>query len=651
MASSLAVKYRPKSFEETLGQSSTIKILERQLELGKLSHCYLFAGASGAGKTSLSRAFANRINKGKGSPIEIDAASNNGVDAIRAIVDSARERAVDSEYKIFIIDECVTGDTEILTSDGYKRIDSLNKKEKIAQYLDDGTIEFVDPIDYIEKDYIGDMFNVSVRNGKRSVLMSPHHVQPLLKNNSNEIIEKYVSDIKFNQNYSLITSGKGCGSKSTLTALDKLAIASQADGYYYGVRKRSNLGYWIIGLSDTTKINNFLSYAKAANIDVKELKGRSETHVRRFAYNLPANITKKLTTYFNLDFSYDGAKAFLDEIVKWDGSKKSGYDKFYSCVDIDNVNFVSAIATLAGYSADQISYDDQNPKHSTIHILRLTETFTRTAEACSKVKEENFNGKIYCVKVPSHKIIIRAQGFTFVTGNCHSISSQGWQAFLKCIEEPPEYTIFMFCTTNPEKVPETIQNRVMRLNISKVDTRLIAERLKFICKQEGFTNYDEACDYLSKLGNGGVRDSIAYLEKCANYNPDLSINNVLECLGNFSYDSFFNLTGALLNGDEAEVLSMVEDYYNSGNDLKMFIENFLEFSLDLAKYCLFKSMSVIKIPSSLESRCIGYSNIPDILDYTNNLVSKLLDIKNAIRQDINPKNTVEVMLINICRGV
>ena len=50
MASSLAVKYRPKSFEETLGQSSTIKILERQLELGKLSHCYLFAGASGAGK-------------------------------------------------------------------------------------------------------------------------------------------------------------------------------------------------------------------------------------------------------------------------------------------------------------------------------------------------------------------------------------------------------------------------------------------------------------------------------------------------------------------------------------------------------------------------------------------------------------------------
>lgn len=337
MANSLAVRYRPQTFESMLGQNSTIKILKRQLETKHLSHCYLFAGSSGCGKTTAARAFAMQINEGKGAPIEIDAASNNGVDAVRAIVDSAKERSVDSEFKIFIIDEC------------------------------------------------------------------------------------------------------------------------------------------------------------------------------------------------------------------------------------------------------------------------------------------------------------------------HAISSQGWQAFLKCIEEPPAYTIFMFCTTNPEKVPETIQNRVMRLNISKVDTKLIAERLKYICKQEGFTNYDEACDYLAKLGNGGVRDSISYLEKCANYDSDLSIDNVLACLGNFSYDSFFNLTGALLNQDEGEVLKMVEEYYNSGNDLKMFIENYLEFVLDLAKYCLFHSMAVVKIPSSLEKRCAGYASIPDVLNYTNKLVNKVLDIKNAIKQDPNAKNTVEAMFINICR--
>ena len=298
----LAVKYRPQTFEEICGQKSIVKILDRQLETNKIKNCYLFCGPSGTGKTTIARALAKRINANKGTPIEIDAASNNSVDNIRNIIDEAKTRALDAEYKIFIIDECVTGDTEILTDEGYKRIDSLTKNEKIAQYLDTGDIEFVKPLAYVEKYYEGDMFKMFLRNGKRAVLMSPHHVQPLLKAKSNEITESYISDIKFNQNYRIITSGKGTGLKSTLTALDKLAIVSQADGYFYGIRKRSDFGYWTIGLSDTNKIENFLNYAKEANIEVKEIKNIPETNVRRFSYKLPVDITKKLKTHFNLDF-------------------------------------------------------------------------------------------------------------------------------------------------------------------------------------------------------------------------------------------------------------------------------------------------------------------------------------------------------------
>jgi len=207
----------------------------------------------------------------------------------------------------------------------------------------------------------------------------------------------------------------------------------------------------------------------------------------------------------------------------------------------------------------------------------------------------------------------------------------------------------MFCTTNPEKVPETILNRTMRFNISKVDINLIKDRLIYICQKENFTNYLEACDYLAKLGNGSVRQSIAYLEKCASYDTDLSINNVLECLGNFSYDSLFDLTGAILNNDEGYVLELIDSYYNAGNDLKLFIEQYLEFVLDLTKYCLFKNMRLLKIPESLGQRCGGYSNIPNILEFSNQLVEKVLAIKNAIKYDTNPKTTVEAMLIGICR--
>ena len=237
----------------------------------------------------------------------------------------------------------------------------------------------------------------------------------------------------------------------------------------------------------------------------------------------------------------------------------------------------------------------------------------------------------------------------FVIDECHMITTAGWNAFLKTIEEPPHYTMFMFCTTNPEKIPQTIQNRVMRFNLTKVNTNAIKERLLYICKEEGFTNYEEACDYISKLSQGGVRDAIAYLEKCANYSNDLNIDNVLECLGNFSYDSFFNLTGAILNKEEGDVLKTINSYYLSGKDLKLFVEQYLDFALDLAKYCLFKDINLVKIPANLEPRCSGYASIPNILKWTNNLVTTLLDIKNVIKYDVNYKNTIEVMFIKLCR--
>ena len=83
---SLAVKYRPKHFEDVLGQSIVVDILKKQLETNTFKNSYLFYGPSGCGKTPLAKIFANEINKGIGNPIEIDAASNSGVDNVRDII-------------------------------------------------------------------------------------------------------------------------------------------------------------------------------------------------------------------------------------------------------------------------------------------------------------------------------------------------------------------------------------------------------------------------------------------------------------------------------------------------------------------------------------------------------------------------------------
>lgn len=102
----LALKYRPKNFDDVVEQSSTVDILKNQIASGTFKQAVLFVGAAGTGKTTCARIFANEINKGRGTPDELDAASNNGVDDVRQLTDMAKMRSTDSEYRVFIIDEC-----------------------------------------------------------------------------------------------------------------------------------------------------------------------------------------------------------------------------------------------------------------------------------------------------------------------------------------------------------------------------------------------------------------------------------------------------------------------------------------------------------------------------------------------------------------
>ena len=101
----LALKYRPKTFNDVVEQDAIKATLSQQLETGNIMNCYLFTGGAGTGKTSSGRIFANEINNGSGNIIEIDAASNNSVDDIRRIIEDAKYKSMTSKYKVYLIDE------------------------------------------------------------------------------------------------------------------------------------------------------------------------------------------------------------------------------------------------------------------------------------------------------------------------------------------------------------------------------------------------------------------------------------------------------------------------------------------------------------------------------------------------------------------
>ena len=245
----------------------------------------------------------------------------------------------------------------------------------------------------------------------------------------------------------------------------------------------------------------------------------------------------------------------------------------------------------------------------------------------------------------------------YIIDECHAITTAGWQAFLKGIEETPEYTIFMFCTTEPNKIPATILNRMQRFNISKIDTQEIKDRLMFICQQEGFTNYEDTCELICKLCDGCMRDAITKLDQCADLSTDLCLENTKLVLGEAPFERMLKLTNCLIGGNEQFTLAAIDTLSREGKDLKQFTNEYLSFVLELTRYVLFKNISVTNIPAYLEDSedtmiNVKYTTSFDgALAWLNYLTDKLLDVKSVIKYDTSVKAVLEAYLLQVCRRV
>ena len=115
----------------------------------------------------------------------------------------------------------------------------------------------------------------------------------------------------------------------------------------------------------------------------------------------------------------------------------------------------------------------------------------------------------------------------YIIDECHMLSIGAWNAFLKVLEEPPKHVIFILCTTDPQKIPSTILSRVQRFDFKRIPTPKIVERLQYIIQEENeemmkgeepviYSEYD-ALEYIAKLADGGMRDSITMLDKVLGY--------------------------------------------------------------------------------------------------------------------------------------
>ena len=238
----------------------------------------------------------------------------------------------------------------------------------------------------------------------------------------------------------------------------------------------------------------------------------------------------------------------------------------------------------------------------------------------------------------------------FILDEVHALSGQAWQAMLKVLEEPPIKSIFIMCTTNPEKIPKTILSRVQRYDFQRISQQAIIERLNYICVEEKIVpfalpaNYPywDAIQYIAKQAQGGMRDALTMLDKCLAYSEELTIENVTKALGIASYDLMCELFTSYFDCDRAKGLSVINTVYMSGYDLKQFIKSFTNFVLDFNKYCL-GATDYVECPLTDEIKGVFGKYKKEQLENEMGeiLLERLIKLQAEIKWDTNPKARIE----------
>ena len=235
--------------------------------------------------------------------------------------------------------------------------------------------------------------------------------------------------------------------------------------------------------------------------------------------------------------------------------------------------------------------------------------------------------------------------------NCHSLSSQGWQAFLKTIEDGVKDVIFIFCTTERHKVPATIISRCQVFDFKRINSFDIKKRLQFIQDSEnkefGECKYkvsDECLDYISRMANGGMRLAISMYEKVINYNYNPTIKEVAKILGTASYDIMYDLMESVYDRKPKNLVVTMEELNLEGVDFKLVMKDFVDFNLELLKYNLTKDSKYTTIPEYyLKNRDSLYG-----VDFLMEINDALLSSTNEIKGVDDSKNYMLGKLLQLC---
>ena len=187
----------------------------------------------------------------------------------------------------------------------------------------------------------------------------------------------------------------------------------------------------------------------------------------------------------------------------------------------------------------------------------------------------------------------------FVIDEVHMLSKSAFNALLKTLEEPPKNVIFIFATTEPQKIPETIHSRCQRYDFRRIATEQIVAQLEKICTEENIEFEKSGLDLIGRRADGSMRDALSLLDQVYSFCQDsITEKEVRSVLGIVETELYAGILEAAAEKEALPILHAVEDILNRGFDLLEFLVGFQEY---------LRTLLFIKLPGVADNQRIGVS--------------------------------------------